>query len=241
MSWTELFKKIDAIIFDFDGVIFDSELLHYEACSHVLRPLGTALSYEEYVEHYLGFVDKEMFPRLMRNKNHFFTAEEINALIDQKVTAYTRIIQNRSELPLIEDFEEFLFTIISKVKQLGICSGSSKSEISAVFSKVGQGNLAQYFHTIVTADDVKAGKPSPEGYLLTATKLNVAPERCLVFEDTPHGIEAAKNAGMHAIGLLTTYKQLHIPNADKIATGFRQLLEDIAAQTQSPGSIRGVS
>ncbi|RAP35699.1 beta-phosphoglucomutase [Legionella quinlivanii] len=226
MPWTTLFKKIDAIIFDFDGVIFDSEFLHYQACCHALKPLGTPLSYEEYVEHYLGFVDKEMFPRLIHNKNHKLSAQEIDDLIDKKVAAYTQLIQTHNELPLIADFEAFLFNVISRVNQLAICSGSSRAEISAVLSKVNEGRLLQYFHTIVTADDVKTGKPSPEGYLLTASKLNISPERCLVFEDTPHGIDAAKNAGMHVIGLLTTYKNHHIANADQIATGFRQLLDE---------------
>ncbi|KTC78873.1 HAD family hydrolase [Legionella cherrii] len=214
----------DAIIFDFDGVILDSEPIHYDAYCQVLKPLGITISYPEYMEHYLGLSDKDMFPKLLRNKGLNFSKVEIQRLIQQKTQAYTNIINRCDPLPLIVDFDQFLFKIAPKVKKLAICSGSSRGEITTVLSRVRQGKLHAYFDTIVTAEDVQAGKPSPEGYLLTAQRLDVVPGRCLVIEDTPYGVKAAKAAGMQVIGLMTSYDRHQFLTADQVITGYRQLL-----------------
>lgn len=214
----------EAVIFDFDGVILDSEPIHYETCCSVFGALGIELSYTEFMVHYLGLADKEMFPKLLHDKGFNFSADEIKQLIQQKENAYTHIIRSREYLPLIADFEQFIFKIASTVKKIAICSGSSRNEIIAVLSKVRQGKLQAYFSTIVTAEDVAVGKPSPEGYLLTAKRLQVSPSRCLVIEDTLHGVKAAKAAGMQVIGLMTTYDRQEFLIADRVISGFRQLL-----------------
>ncbi len=214
----------DAIIFDFDGVILDSEPIHYEACCHVLKSLGITISYSEYMKKYLGFSDKDMFPRLLLNEGLSYSDREIKHLIQQKTRAYIHIISNQNPLPLIVDFEQFIFKIAPKINKIAICSGSSRSEIIAVLSKVRQGKLHAYFDTIVTTEDVQSGKPSPEGYLLAAKRLNVAPGRCVVIEDTLHGVKAAKAAGMQVIGLTTSYDKHQFLIADNVVTGYRQLL-----------------
>ncbi|EHL31380.1 HAD family hydrolase [Legionella drancourtii] len=214
----------EAVIFDFDGVILDSEPIHYEACCAVLGALGIKLSYTEFMAHYLGLADKDMFPKLLHDKGFHFSADEIKQLIQQKENVYTHIISSREYLPLIADFEQFIFKIAFTVKKIAICSGSSRNEITAVLSKVRQGKLQAYFNIIVTAEDVSIGKPSPEGYLLTAKRLQVSPSQCLVIEDTLHGVKAAKAAGMQVIGLLTTYNRQEFLIADRVISGFRKLL-----------------
>ncbi|STX52628.1 HAD-superfamily hydrolase [Legionella busanensis] len=217
---------IAAIIFDFDGVILDSEPLHYKACCQVLAPLGLALSYDDYQKNYLGLSDKDMFPQLMRDKQYSISNEDIIKLIHQKAIAYTEIILHHPTLPIIDGFPEFLTNIAKKVKKIAICSGSTKNEINSALTKIAQGKLQTYFNTIVTSEDVSHGKPSPEGYLLTAQKMNVSPKHCLVIEDTPLGIEAAKAAGMQVIGLLTSYKNKYDLNTNKAVSNFNQLLQE---------------
>ncbi|KTD10939.1 HAD-superfamily hydrolase [Legionella gratiana] len=217
----------DAIIFDFDGVILDSEPIHYKACCEVLKPLGITISYKEYMDKYLGLADKDMFPKLLKNEGLSFSNEEIHHFIQQKSATYIDIINSSDTLPLIADFDQFIFKIASKVKKIAICSGSSRSEITAVLSKVRQGKLRAYFDIIVTAEDVQIGKPSPEGYLLTAKRLDVLPPHCLVIEDTPHGVNAAKAAGMQVIGLMTTYERQYFLTAERVVKGYRQLLAKI--------------
>ena len=85
----------EAIIFDFDGVIIDSEPIHYEACCHILKPLGITISYEKYMEKYLGLTDKDIFPKLLQNEGLSFSATEINCFIEQKIVAYKKIIDAR--------------------------------------------------------------------------------------------------------------------------------------------------
>ena len=111
--------------------------------------------------------------------------------------------------------------------RLAICSGSTKPEIEAVLTKAHEGKLASFFEIMVTSEDVMQGKPSPEGYLLTAKKLGVSPHRCMVIEDTPHGIQAAKQVGMNVIALLTTYKKYQLAEANKIVNSFKELLDDV--------------
>lgn len=127
---------------------------------------------------------------------------------------------------MIDSVDKYIDYIYQRIPKLAICSGSTRNEIMAVLTKFKQGELQTYFDTIVTSEDIQQGKPSPEGYLLTAKRLNVSPNQCLVIEDTSHGIEAAKLAGMHVIALLTSYKKDQLLHADKIISHFNQLIVD---------------
>lgn len=215
----------EALIFDFDGVILDSEPLHYEACCRVFNPLGITLSYEEYVQKYIGTCDKDTFPELLKSNGHLFTAQEINALIKQKVDSYIHIITHRNPLPMIKDLDNYLFSVKKSIRKMAICSGSTRHEIQFALEKLYQGKLQSAFDCIVTSEDVTSGKPSPEGYLLTAKELGVPAGKCLVIEDSPHGIHAAKSAGMHVIGLCTSYTPDDLSQADRIVSGYHELLQ----------------
>ncbi len=215
-----------AVIFDFDGVILDSEPLHYKACSFVFAKLGLALSYDEYVDKYLGLSDKEMFPKIFSERSCSFSLDKINALIGEKTSRYQEIIKQCDELPMIDSVDQYIHHISKKISKIAICSGSTRNEIMAVLAKLKRGGLHAYFNTIVTSEDVQRGKPSPEGYLLTAQRLNVLPDQCMVIEDTPHGVEAAKAAGMFVVALLTSYTKNQLQNADKVINNFSQLILD---------------
>ena len=213
-----------AVIFDFDGVILDSEPIHYEACCNVLKKLGLVLTYEEYTEKYFGLSDKDMFPKLLEDKGYNFLAERVNLLIDEKNKYYINLINNRDNLPFIPDVELYIDFVLQEKKQVAICSGSTRNEVMAALARLKQGDLLRYFNTVVTAEDVKYGKPSPEGYLLTAERLGVSPNKCLVIEDSPYGVEAAKSAGMYVVGLLTTCDRHKLHKANKVVNGFADLL-----------------
>lgn len=215
----------EAIIFDFDGVILNSEPIHYEACCTVFKKIGFKLSFEEYKEKYLGLADKEMFPLIFQHKNYVFSSHEIDSFIQQKIKSYIDIINHGKEFPIISGLEHFLNHLITKDKTLAICSGSSKKEIVAVLKKWDKGHFEARFKLIVTSEDVIHGKPSPEGYLLTAEKLTIPANKCLVIEDSPPGIEAAKKAGMKVIALLTTNSRNSLQHADLVVEDFNELLQ----------------
>lgn len=212
----------EAIIFDFDGVILNSEPLHYEAVTHVLKKFSIILSFEEYTKKYIGLSDKEMFPMLIQDKGLPLPINSINSLINEKVATYTNIINDKNNLPIINGVESYICNAVQDDKKIAICTGSTKKEISTALNKL---KLHQHFDTIVSAEDVQFGKPSPEGYLLTAKRLGVQTNKCLVIEDSPHGISAAKNAGMHVIALTTTHASQWLQNADQIVADFEALLD----------------
>jgi beta-phosphoglucomutase len=214
----------EAVIFDFDGVILNSEPIHYQACFQAFTTLGIKLDYAEYVEKYLGLADKEMFLKFLAERGLQYSDAERDALIACKVRHYQNLIHLDDNLPMIDDVDHYISHLSKTVRKIAICSGSTRKEITTILTKLKQGALQPYFDLIVTADDVRQGKPSPEGYLLTAKHLNVSPEKCLVIEDTPHGVAAAKAAGMYAVALLTTYQKHQFQHADKVIDGFKQLM-----------------
>lgn len=214
----------DAVIFDFDGVILDSEPLHYQACCHVFKPLGIELTWPEFLENYIGTADKEMFPLIFNNKNLIFSKDEIKNFIHLKVKYYTDMINAHSKLPMVSNVDCYIKSIVKADKKVAICSGSTRSEINAVLAKLNHGELQDYFKLIISSEDVREGKPSPEGYLLTAERLKLSPNKCLVIEDAPHGIAAAKAAGMKVFALPTTQHKSKLSQADRVLESFAELL-----------------
>ena len=211
----------EAVIFDFDGVILNSEPIHYEACYKALETFGLTLSNEEYSDLYLGISDVEKFPKLLRSKGIEFSQEEIDQLIEQKIKHYTHVLHQREKLPIIVGVIQYIHEVFQKVGSIAICSGSSRREVMTALTKLKQdGELLLDFNTIVTSEDVEEGKPSPEGYLLTAKRLGVSPDKCLVIEDSPHGVEAAKKAGMYVVAILTTHDRHKLKKADAIIDNF---------------------
>lgn len=217
-------NKASAIILDFDGVVLDSEPIHYEASRQVLSDIGLQLSFDEYNQHYIGLSDKEMFPKILHDKKSNFPLNEINGLIKKKVDIYTETISNHDQLPLVSGIDDFIVCMAKQRKKIAICSGSKRQEIASFFAKIKDRQLECYVSVIVTSDDVKHGKPSPEGYLLTAKLLNVLPDDCLVIEDTPHGVTAALEANMRVIAITTTHSKEQLCNAHMVIHHYTELL-----------------
>lgn len=214
---------IDTVIFDFDGVILDSEPLHFEALVQVLNQLGISLDYEEYRTYYLGLSDISVFPKILNDKGVEFSSTQISRWIDLKVTIYNELIERSEQLPMTPDLDWFLISVAKQYEKIGICSGSNRYSILKILEKIHSGRLTPYFKTIVSCEDVTLGKPSPEGYLLTAHRLQSNPKNCLVIEDSEHGVTAAKAGGMLVAGLLTTLNKNQLAHADIIAQDFKEL------------------
>jgi beta-phosphoglucomutase len=208
------------IIFDFDGVILDSEPLHFQACHEAFEAFNIPFTYKEFSEKYIGLADKDLFPQFLNNNGYVFSPEKLAHLLDIKHAAYEKIIRNCPDLPIIEGLEMFLQQLQKEKKLLAICSGSTRKDITILLERL---NLASYFMHIVSTEDVRKGKPSPEGFLLAAKRLNVLPLDCLAIEDSAHGIEAAKKAGMKVIALSTSYPPAQLKQADFIAKDFNEI------------------
>lgn len=205
---------LKAIIFDFDGVVTNSEPLHFRAFIMVLAGLSIEITEEQYFADYAGLNDHEIFVRIFRDVGLPPTPEIIRRLNDMKDRTYERIISGG--LPLLPGVEAFI-NRTSQRWPLSICSGARRAEITTILRHA---ELLDRFPIIVTADDVEASKPDPAGYLLTLDQLrtkmpSLKAEECLVIEDSLYGIQAAKAAGMKVLGVQThhTAEELHETDA----------------------------
>ena len=181
-----------AVIFDMDGVIIDSEPIHFETDMETMKYLGCNISIEE-LEKYVGTTNEYMIADIKKNYNIKKSVEEI---INYKVEMVkNKVIQ--SDLEPIEGIRELLIYLKKKNIPAAIASSSPKDFINVVVSKF---KLQEYFKYIVSGEEVESGKPAPDVYIETAKKLGISPKECIVVEDSKNGVIAAKAAGMKCIG-----------------------------------------
>lgn len=208
-----------AVIFDFDGVITDSEVLHLRSFNHVLAQYGVEISTRDYYREYLGFTDLDCFKALINKGVLKKSVEEIEILIRQKNEVFEELAQTEGKV--IGGVREFLQMLSRGNISMSICSGALLAEIELVLE---QARLRSFFEVIVSAEFVRRGKPSPEGFLLTLEKLNhnrqepILPNECVVVEDSHWGLEAAVSAGMHTVAVTNSYDADELATAEKIVT-----------------------
>ncbi len=197
---------LEAVIFDFDGVITDSEILHFRAFNVVLAPHGLELTKKEYYTNYLGLSDVDCLRALVDEGRLGIARDHIQDLIAKKTRIYEKLAQTDGQL--IEGVSEFLDMLRTAQIPIAICSGSLRAEIELILRDAG---LRELFDVIVSAEDVSRGKPDPEGFLLALKQLNestvapIAPGQCIVIEDSHWGLEAAHGAQMRTIAVTNTY------------------------------------
>jgi len=226
------------VIFDFDGVITDSEILHFRAFNQVLGQYGIELTKQEYYKTYLGFNDADCYGLLIQQGLLKAGQEQIGNLIDEKKHIYKELA--KTEGKMIEGVREFLTLLEDNSIPMAICSGSLLTEVEMVLEDTG---LRHLFEVIVSGEQVKKGKPDPEGFLLTLKRLNdnatsekaenknhILPGECIVIEDSHWGLEAAKAAGMHTIAVTNSYGAEQLGMAEKIVNQLDELsIEDLQA------------
>jgi HAD superfamily hydrolase (TIGR01509 family) len=184
---------IEGIVFDMDGVLIDSHPVHRVAWSKFLATVGKSIT-DEGLSFILGGRRREEILR------HFF-----GDLPESKIAEYGHqkdlfFEENFHDVKLIPGVREFLESLeITGVKS-AIATSASSARTWGTLHRLG---LDQKFAVVVTGDDVDAGKPDPQVYNLAAQGMNLSPEKLLVLEDAPCGVQAAKAAGMRCIGVTT--------------------------------------
>lgn len=217
--------QIEAVIFDFDGVIVDTEPLHYAAFERVLKPLGLYFTWEEYVETYIGFDDRDAFRHAFSSIGEVLSQETLHSLIRQKAAIFQEVIQsNVSAYPGVLDL---VFHLHAHKTPLAICSGALRVDIDPILAMLG---IARYFDVIVTADDVAASKPDPECYqrafqlLHSAHQSGFSKNATIAIEDTPAGISAAKAAGLMVCAVTNSYPADRLNHATFVTDSLSLLL-----------------
>ena len=181
---------IKAFIFDMDGVIVDSEPLHFEVNRRIMRDFGLEFS-DEFFHAYVGITNEQMWADLIERYSLNTTIEELQKedfLLKKEVFR---------DLQPIKGIPELLANLKKDGIAIGLASSSEKAFIEMVLEELG---IRGYFQAVVSGEEVERSKPEPEIFLRAAELLNVDPADCLVLEDSRHGVEAAKRAGMKCIG-----------------------------------------
>ena len=217
---------LKAIIFDCDGVIVDSESHHLKAFQIVLAGEGINLSNKAYYEKYLALDDKGLFETLLSLHNKPVNNQVLKRLIIKKMPLYKKMADE--ELRIYPGVVDFVKKAVGSYR-LAIASGAFRGEIKFALD---QGGLRSAFPVIVSAQDVKHGKPHPESFLTALSRLNdrkgsysdIEPEQCVVIEDSLHGIEGARLAGMRCLAVTTSYpRSLLIDKADRVVDSLRDI------------------
>jgi HAD superfamily hydrolase (TIGR01509 family) len=205
---------LQAIVFDFDGVIADSEPLHLRAYQQVLQKEGIVLVREEYYGRYLGFDDVGLFRALAKDRNISISDETVDRWIDAKSAVVEAML--RSGSVLFPGAASCIHTLAAQFP-LAVASGALQPEISLVLENTG---LAASFKTIASASDGVHGKPAPDLYLLALSKLReftpVEAARCVAIEDSHWGLEAARAAGLRTVAVTHTYPASELAGADLV-------------------------
>jgi HAD superfamily hydrolase (TIGR01509 family) len=212
------------ILFDFDGVIADTEPLHYKALTRVLADLGITLTEPEYYASYLGFDDRGCFTTALESNRRICTPALIAELVERKAKVYLDII--RHDLTIFPGVRELVRTAAAAYP-LAIVSGALRQEIELILERAG---IRPLFRHITSAEDVSRGKPDPEGFLHALTALNrdcsgssITPADCLVIEDSLPGIRGARAAGMKVLAVANTHTVQDLHEADAIAHSLEQV------------------
>jgi len=215
------------VIFDFDGIIVDTEPLHYRAFQEILTPLGLGYPWEDYLRSYIGYDDRDAFRNTFLAVGSTLDDDQLEALIEAKGAAFQLIIG--AGVKPYPGVVELVRAIAGKLP-LGLCSGALPSDIVPILKHLG---IAGSFDAIVTAADVRSSKPDPESYALTVTRLiSIYPARgitagnCLAIEDTPAGIASAKGAGLKVMAVTNSYPKDNLTGADRVVAS----LADVTLQ-----------
>jgi HAD superfamily hydrolase (TIGR01509 family) len=191
-----------ATLFDFDGVLVDSEPVHLEAFRDVVRPLGITITDEDYAEHYLGLDDFGAFREMLSRAKHTVSGERLRQLVEQKNPAFMKRFASQVR---VFDGAVDIVRRRAKLGPVAIVSGALRNEVDFGLEKMG---VTDDVALIVAAEACKACKPDPEGYLLAMRSLKArgtVPARVVVVEDSIAGVQAGKAAGLRVVAVAHSY------------------------------------
>jgi len=213
-----------AIIFDMDGVICDSEPSHMKALQQVLLESGVAITDQEYYDKYIAFDDRGSIKAALVNHGQTEPTDlQLKKLVSRKATVFEQYMKDG--LVIFPGVEPFIRRIGNRYS-LALATGARRLEVEFVLKKA---KLRDAFATIVSADDVKEGKPGPEAFVAALKGLNdmrlngtpeIKPSEIVVIEDSPSCIRTVKGLGMKAVGMAGSFETAALSHADLVIDSF---------------------
>ena len=203
----------EAILFDFNGVLLDDEADHFRAYRDLLKPMGIRFRRSLYDERYLPLTDSESSARMLRDFGLPHRPADRRRFLSAKRRLFrARMRRARRTLP------PAVTAVVRRLRRQGttlvIVSGAARAEILTALRPV---RLRPAFRFLIAAEDVRRGKPHPEGYLRALARLRLSPERAMAVEDSPGGIRAARGAGLRVLGVSTSYPPAALRRAGAFA------------------------
>lgn len=210
---------LKAIVFDFDGVVVDSEPVHFAAMLEVGRGFGASFDYEAYQEKLIGFDDRDALSYILENwipgqprgNRVTLTPHQLMDLCAQKQRAFDRIAAEG--VPTVPGTVELIDQAAEAGFPIAIGSGATRADIELILRQLDR--MSRFEH-IVTANDVEKSKPHPQTYAMACEKLGFAPNECLAIEDTVAGLTSAKQAGLMTLALATTTPASELSIAQRV-------------------------
>jgi len=228
-----------AVVFDFDGVIVNSEPVHLRALQAVLAREAASLSARDYYGRYVGLSDHDTFVAIARDVGLDWDTAVIDTLIVEKSATVQRLLAEHS--PLFDGAAERIRSLAGELP-LAIASGALRPEIEHVLTRAG---LRHCFTAIVAAGETPRGKPSPDPYRAAIDQLSLTlgrrldPSRSIAVEDTLQGLASARAAGLKTIAVTTTYPESALRLADDVTSDISGVtLERLRALVKGRG-LRG--
>lgn len=214
-----------AVIFDFDGVIADSEFLHYKALNKVFNLHGVHVPKDVHWEKYLGYTDLENIQAVSDDYKMNLSPRQVKELARKKAEFFNELV--REETAILDGVETLIKTLRRHHIRRAVCSGAIRNDIEQMLAG---SDLMDAFEVIITAEDVQQGKPDPQGYRLALQRLNqdeknpIKPSECVVIEDSHWGLAAAAAAGMHPVAITNTYPEEQLKDkAEKVIARLDEL------------------
>jgi beta-phosphoglucomutase len=212
------------VVFDFDGVLADTEGLHFAAFRDVLAARSWTLSERDYYTRYLGFDDAGLIAAFARDQGLGLNRQELGILVHDKVSLFaTRLAAGAVLYPGAVP----AVSRLGAAYRLAIASGALSSEIHAILDAA---RLRSSFAAIVGADHVAYTKPAPDPYLAAVKAIGVAPASAVAIEDSQWGITSARTAGLKTIALTTTSARETLAHADVILTSLDEVTVELVAE-----------
>jgi len=227
------------VIFDFDGVLADSEPVHLHVFQTVLDSIGITLTAEEYYANYLGYSDRDAFIHVLRDRGRDVPADELDALLEIKKGLFPQAIGGHALYP---GAAECVARVAARVP-VAIASGALRDEIELILDRSG---LRPHFPLIVAAGETPRSKPAPDPYARAfellresgALGAGAEPSQVVAIEDSEWGLQSARGAGLRTLAVLTSYTQDRLPSAEDWLPSIRdvtieRLEQLVAAERQS--------
>jgi beta-phosphoglucomutase len=214
---------LEAVIFDFDGVLANSEPLHLRVYQILLSEEGLSLPSREYYQRYLGFDDVGVFDALARDKGLDVSGDRMTALIARKTELFQGLARSGD---VLFPGAALCLRAVAAAVPVAVASGALRHEIEMILDGAG---LLELVPVIVASGDTPRSKPAPDPYARALERLSrrtgrrLEPSRAVAIEDSRAGLQSARAAGLRTLGLTTSYPAGQLPEAERLATDIGQV------------------